>query len=229
MLTQIGLLLLASCSAPAPEAPIGDGPRASSDSTVVEVPATPSASSGELPTSSTSGPTSPGPGASSAPTGIASTAPTIPPVPPGPAVSVTRSAQKLELSAPIVFEVGGPHLKPESEAVVEAIASFLTKHPEVTLVRIENHTDSDGMDEANLQLSVARAMTVARALVRKRVDCHRLLPVGFGETRPLVPNDSPDNKKKNRRTDLFVAMIEGKPAAKGLVDGGGTVAGNPCQ
>ncbi len=127
MLTQIGLLLLASCSAPAPEAPIGDGPRASSDSTVVEVPATPSASSGELPTSSTSGPTSPGPGASSAPTGIASTAPTIPPVPPGPAVSVTRSAQKLELSAPIVFEVGGPHLKPESEAVVEAIASFMPR------------------------------------------------------------------------------------------------------
>jgi OOP family OmpA-OmpF porin len=78
-------------------------------------------------------------------------------------------------------------------------------------------------------LSEKRAMAVARWLVGHGVACGRVIPVGFGQTKPVVPNDTPDNKAQNRRVAFVNAALKGKPIGGAPVDGGGKVAGDPCK
>lgn len=136
---------------------------------------------------------------------------------------------QLRLPGPVVFETGKDVLKPESDDVLSVVDQYLKAKPEITLLRIEGHTDSDGDDKANQTLSELRSMAVARWLVAKGNDCKRLIPVGFGETKPIAANDTPDNKAQNRRTSFVNAALRGKPIGGMPVDGGGKVAGDPCK
>jgi OOP family OmpA-OmpF porin len=61
------------------------------------------------------------------------------------------------------------------------------------------------------------------------VACSRLLPVGFGSNKPVAPNDTPDNKAKNRRISAVNAALKGRAIGGMPVDGGGHVAGDPCK
>jgi OOP family OmpA-OmpF porin len=124
---------------------------------------------------------------------------------------------------------GSVNLRPESQPALEQIRDLMSSRADVTLLRIEVHTDSDGDDKANEKLSKDRAMQVARALVTLGVDCRRLIPVGFGETRPIAPNDRPELKAKNRRTEFHIAALRNKAVRMQPVDGGGSVAGDPCK
>lgn len=135
----------------------------------------------------------------------------------------------LMLPGPVVFETGKDILKPESDEVLTVVKKYLDAKPQITLLRIEGHTDTDGDDRANQKLSEARSMAVARWLVAKGVDCKRVIPVGFGEGKPIAPNDTPDNKAQNRRTSFINAAIKGKAIGGMPVDGGGQRAGDPCQ
>lgn len=135
----------------------------------------------------------------------------------------------LKLPSPVVFETGSDILKPESDAGLSFVKDYLTAKPEVTLVRIEGHTDNDGAAAGNQTLSERRALSVAKWLVARAVDCRRLLPVGFGQTKPLVPNDTSEHKTMNRRIAFVNAAVNGKPLGGNPVDGGGRIAGDPCQ
>jgi len=145
-----------------------------------------------------------------------------------PGVAVV-SNDVIEVSSPFAFEPGSSRLKIESSVAIQEVAALLQQRPEITLVRVEVHTDSDGDEKANLKLSDERALTIARAIASKGVVCKRLTAVGFGEGKPLVPNDSPQNKVKNRRVTLAVAQLRGKSVGGKPVDGGGHVAGDPCR
>mgnify|MGYP000399456801 CR=1 FL=1 len=96
-------------------------------------------------------------------------------------------------------------------------------------------TDSDGDDASNMNLSKARSASATKWLVDHNIACKRLMPVGFGETKPLVANDSAENKAKNRRVSFFDATIKGKPVLDENtkqpvpVDGGGQIAVDPCN
>ena len=136
---------------------------------------------------------------------------------------------QLVLPGPVVFETGKDILKPESDEVLSLVKGYLDAKPEISLLRIEGHTDSDGADAANQTLSEGRALAVARWLVAKQIDCKRLIPVGFGETKPVAANDTPENKAQNRRTAFVNAALRGKPIGGMPVDGGGKVAGDPCK
>jgi OmpA-OmpF porin, OOP family len=136
---------------------------------------------------------------------------------------------QLRLPGPVVFETGKDILKPESDDVLSVVKQYLDSKPEITLLRIEGHTDSDGDDKTNQTLSELRAMAVGRWLVAKGTDCKRLLPAGFGETKPVAANDTPENKAQNRRTAFVNAALRGKPIGGMPVDGGGKVAGDPCK
>jgi OOP family OmpA-OmpF porin len=136
---------------------------------------------------------------------------------------------QLRLPGPVVFESGKDILKPESDEVLTIVKQYLDSKPEITLLRIEGHTDSDGDDRANQTLSELRSMAVARWLVAKGTDCKRLIPVGFGETKPIAANDTPENKAQNRRTAFINAALKGKPIGGMPVDGGGKVGGDPCK
>jgi OOP family OmpA-OmpF porin len=124
----------------------------------------------------------------------------------------------------IVFDSGKATIKvAESKATLDQLKEFLDKNPQVTLLRIEGHTDSDGDDNMNLKLSGERALAVVAYLTAQGISRDRLLAVGFGETKPVAPNDTKEGKEQNRRTEFHMAQIEGKNFAGRAPDGGGTV------
>lgn len=136
---------------------------------------------------------------------------------------------EVSLPGPVVFETNSDKLLPESDEVLNLVDDFLKQREDVSLLRIEGHTDSDGEDAANQTLSEKRAMAVARWLVAKGHDCKRFIAVGFGETKPVADNGTPEGKAQNRRTGFFIAAIKGKAVDKQPVDGGGKVAGDACK
>jgi outer membrane protein OmpA-like peptidoglycan-associated protein len=102
----------------------------------------------------------------------------------------------------ILFDSGSDRIKPESYGTLKEIGTVLTENPGVR-VRIIGHTDSDGDEAANLELSKRRAAAVKEALVKEfAVDGSRLETDGKGETAPASPNDSPQGKANNRRVEF---------------------------
>ena len=138
--------------------------------------------------------------------------------------------QRLVLPGSIFFETAKPTLKPESDVALNHVLKYLKAKKHVTKIRIEGHTDTDGKDEDNMVLSKLRAMAVAKWLSVKGIDCKRLVPVGFGETKlKKSPEETPEDKEANRRVDFVNAELNGKAIGGLPVDGGGESAGNACE
>lgn len=104
----------------------------------------------------------------------------------------------------ILFDYNRATIRRESFGLMDEIALVVLDHPELKKIRVEGHTDSDGVDSYNLKLSQARAESVVNYLVAAGIEPERFDPVGFGETRALVPNDSDANKQKNRRVEFII-------------------------
>ena len=103
----------------------------------------------------------------------------------------------------INFESGKAILKPESMTIINRIVKLMNEHSELKF-NIEGHTDSDGSDEFNKSLSKKRAMAVKDAMVLKGVDGIKLTTVGYGESRPIDDNSTPEGKAKNRRVEFLI-------------------------
>lgn len=136
---------------------------------------------------------------------------------------------ELVVPHPIVFETGSDTLKGESDDALAYVKGYLAARKDVTKLRIEVHTDSQGSNEHNQQMSEKRALAVARALVHLGADCKRLVAVGFGETKPIADNRTADGRAKNRRVTFANAALRGKAIGGAALDGGGKVAGDPCN
>ena len=107
------------------------------------------------------------------------------------------------ISYGIYFDVNKDVVKPESYGTLKEIAAVMNENPEVK-VKVVGHTDSDGADPANLDLSKRRGGSVKDALVKNfGVDASRLEFDGMGETQPVAPNDTPVNKALNRRVEFI--------------------------
>ncbi len=105
----------------------------------------------------------------------------------------------------IYFDVNKDVVKPESYGTLKDIATVLNEVPDVK-VKIVGHTDSDGADAANLDLSKRRAASVKAELAKSfGVNGDRLITDGMGESQPVAPNDTPANKALNRRVE-FIKM-----------------------
>lgn len=105
----------------------------------------------------------------------------------------------------IYFDVNKDVVKPESYGTLKEIAKILNEVPDVK-VKIVGHTDADGQDAANLDLSKRRAASVKAELAKSfGVNADRLTTDGAGETKPVAPNDTPVNKALNRRVE-FIKM-----------------------
>lgn len=101
----------------------------------------------------------------------------------------------------INFDVDKSTLSGNGTEVVNEIASALKKDTNLK-ISIEGHTDNTGEVSHNKKLSTERANSVVTALVNHGIDKSRLSSKGFGSEKPLAPNDSEENKSKNRRVEL---------------------------
>jgi OmpA-OmpF porin, OOP family len=103
----------------------------------------------------------------------------------------------------IYFDSGSDKVKPESAGTMKEIAAVLAENPTVR-IQIVGHTDSDGDDAKNLDLSKRRAASVKNALSTEYgIEASRLETDGKGETQPLAPNATSEGKAKNRRVELI--------------------------
>jgi outer membrane protein OmpA-like peptidoglycan-associated protein len=102
----------------------------------------------------------------------------------------------------ILFETGKSDLKPESRPVLKEIAATLKDHADLKIL-IEGHTDNVGQAPSNLALSEARARAVKAALVTDfAIEESRITTQGLGDTKPAVPNATPEGRAQNRRVEI---------------------------
>jgi len=136
---------------------------------------------------------------------------------------------EVKISKPVLFETGSAKLKPESIAALEIIKQYLTDKSYISQLRVECHTDNGGDAAVNQSLTEKRAMVVCQKLIEMGVDCKRLIAVGFGDTKPVADNSTPDGKAENRRVSFVNVALRGHVIGGMPVDGGGKVAGELCN
>lgn len=104
----------------------------------------------------------------------------------------------------VFFDVNKWDLKPQSVAELDKLVSFLTKNPKLR-IEISGHTDNTGDRKLNTTLSANRAKAVNDYLVTNgKIQATRLTYKGYADLKPKAPNDTPENKAKNRRTEFKV-------------------------
>lgn len=125
-----------------------------------------------------------------------------------PEAEVVRDGDKVyvALSSGILFDVGKDQLKPQAKEALAKAAQTL-KSSETTIV-VEGHTDSTGSDAVNQPLSERRANRVKEYLISQGVPAAKLTAVGYGSSRPAVPNDTEANRTLNRRVQLVLSPNE---------------------
>ena len=142
---------------------------------------------------------------------VVSGEPPAPPPPPEPKpepppkpkrVEVTQD--KIVIKDKIQFDTNKTTIKSESDELLSEIVSVIKDNPQLRKISIEGHTDSDGSDAYNLKLSDGRARAVMDHLVQNGVEADRLESKGFGETKPIADNDTPEGKEKNRRVEFII-------------------------
>ena len=138
--------------------------------------------------------------------------------------NVKLEGNKVSSPGELEFDVDKATIKKSAQSmdILNTLVQFLKENPNVTKLRIEGHTDNSGTADHNKKLSNDRAAAVAKWLAENGVDSGRLHTIGFGRDKPLVPNDTPEHKAQNRRTEFHVEEIDGKPAPD---PGGGATAG----
>ncbi|MBN2776969.1 MAG: PorP/SprF family type IX secretion system membrane protein [Bacteroidales bacterium] len=103
----------------------------------------------------------------------------------------------------IEFETGTFSLSPKSIITLNELVELMKIYDNIT-VEIDGHTDDVGSDESNIKLSQNRAKVCANYLLSKNVDPTRIFINSYGESKPIVPNNSPENRAKNRRVELKI-------------------------
>ncbi len=106
----------------------------------------------------------------------------------------------------IFFPSGSTRLDDQSLPLLENIYDIVNRCPSFRL-EIAGHTDSIGSDQQNQTISERRAASVVNWLTDKGIPRDRLTSVGYGEARPIVDNDTPENRARNRRIE-FTALLE---------------------
>jgi outer membrane protein OmpA-like peptidoglycan-associated protein len=102
------------------------------------------------------------------------------------------------------FETGSTQLTSDSVPTVESLVVIMKAYPTVA-VRLEGHTDNTGDADANKKLSLDRAVAVREMMVKGGIAEVRIIGTdGYGQEKPIAPNDTEEGRAKNRRTELVV-------------------------
>ncbi len=119
------------------------------------------------------------------------------------AVESTNEADKTLTLQNINFETGSATLTADSRYELDNLVTALNAYPNI-VIEVAGHTDNTGDPAANLTLSGSRAASVVRYLTERGISESRLRSKGYGDTKPLAPNDSEENRAKNRRTEFTI-------------------------
>jgi chemotaxis protein MotB len=127
-------------------------------------------------------------------------------------VEHTHQGTRLSFENQVLFDFGKAVINPTGFSFLNTIAKAIKKVPHS--VRVEGHTDNVPIQTrrfpSNWELSVGRAVNVVKYFAEVRnINPQRLSAVGYGESRPVVPNDTPLNRAKNRRVEILL-ITEGK-------------------
>lgn len=119
-------------------------------------------------------------------------------------INVHKDARGIILSmSDILFDVNKASLTPDLKTSLAKIAGILTVYSESNVI-VEGHTDNTGSEEHNQKLSEQRAGNVKQFLVEQGVNAKRLRSEGFGFSKPIGDNSTPEGRQKNRRVDLVI-------------------------
>jgi outer membrane protein OmpA-like peptidoglycan-associated protein len=110
---------------------------------------------------------------------------------------------KITFDSGILFDVNKSTLRPEAKANLEKLAVILNKYPD-TKILVEGHTDSDGPEDYNLDLSMRRAQSVSNYMASQEVMATRFTNMGYGETQPIADNSTTAGKQANRRVEIAI-------------------------
>ncbi|HUC80422.1 MAG TPA: OmpA family protein [Flavisolibacter sp.] len=116
--------------------------------------------------------------------------------------------QPIEVDATVVlrnlfFETAKYNIRPESEVELDKVVQLLQDNPTVK-IQIEGHTDNVGSAVENQKLSEARARSTVNYLIEKGIKGDRMIPKGFGATKPIADNKTEEGRAQNRRTELKI-------------------------
>ncbi len=103
----------------------------------------------------------------------------------------------------IFFDTDKYTIKSESKDVLDRLSKLLKENKSIK-IEISGHTDSQGSDEHNMTLSDNRAKAVVEYLVNSGIDSSRMSAAGYGETKPIASNDTPEGRQKNRRIEFKI-------------------------
>jgi len=123
---------------------------------------------------------------------------------------VKMQAEEIQILQQVNFAKASADILPVSDELLSEVATVLIANPQIHKVEVQGHTDSDGNDAYNLDLSQRRVDSVVEFLVNKGVERERLLAKGYGETKPMVPNTTKANKAQNRRVQFIIVEQERK-------------------
>ena len=116
----------------------------------------------------------------------------------------------IQMSLPKFFTLDNLHFSSGQATILKSsykelaeLVEYLTLKPNLR-IEISGHTDSDGEENNNLELSVKRALAIKNYLIKKGIKPSRLFHKGYGETRPVADNSTSAGKAKNRRTEIKI-------------------------
>jgi OmpA-OmpF porin, OOP family len=111
----------------------------------------------------------------------------------------------------IKFMTNSAEILPESNKILDAIATTLEHHPEFTLVEVAGHADERASDQYNLRLTQDRVNSVMRALIQRHIEASRLRSKGYGEFCPEDPGHNEAAWEKNRRVEFKIVKTKDGP------------------
>lgn len=103
----------------------------------------------------------------------------------------------------VFFDFDLWNLRPESYTELNKLVKFLKDNPAIK-IEISAHTDDRGSDEYNYKLSENRAKSVMEYILSQNIDAGRITSKGYGETKPVAPNDTEENRQLNRRVEYII-------------------------
>ena len=110
----------------------------------------------------------------------------------------------ITLSGSVLFASAKSELLPAAQAKLSQVADVLSKQDRESKIRVEGHTDSQGSADLNQELSQRRAEAVRSYLIGHGIASDRVIAEGFGPSRPVADNDSPEGRADNRRVEIVV-------------------------